>query len=99
MPSITIRVNFQETTDVGELYQLERDFFPGEHLIEADQTSYVLELDAERSQFLLEQIRLIPEFRGFEPFAAWREHQRDQMPLSFGNIHNLTADGNEALIA
>lgn len=97
MPSITIRAQFSETETVDKLFQICRDLFPGEHLIQADQTHYYLELDLERSDYLMDQLGMLPDVMGFEPFNGWREHQRDQQTLQFGR--QLSDEQFDAMVA
>lgn len=99
MPSITIRAQFAETETVDQLFQLSRDLFPGEQMIHADQTGYVLELDDERSKYLLDMLAMVPDLRGFEPFKGWRQHQEDQIPLRFGSAVQLSDEAFEAMVA
>lgn len=84
MPAITIRAQFSETGTVDQLFQLSRDLFPGEHMIQADETCYVLELDHDRSAYLMDMLAMVPDLRGFEPFRGWQQHQADQMQLPIG---------------
>ena len=99
MPSITIRVNFSETADVDKLFQMQRELFPGDQMIHADQVGYVLELDLERSSYFMGLLDMVPDLRGFEPFQEWQESQRAQIPLRFPFPGQLPDDQFDALVA
>lgn len=95
MSTITITAKLEEVEKIGDLFQINRDYFPNDQLVEHDGDTYTFEVVGPRADYLVEMLKIAPDMRGFEAFEAWIKDNGSQYPLEFRTTAQL---GDEAAI-